>query len=267
MTDWQSLAAGAGADTAVLILDSGTDGLTQISDYLSIASTQGLPLLQSIQIISHGSVGSLQLGSSTISSNNLGLYSKQLAKIGSSLTDTGDILLYGCNVAAGQAGLDFINQLSALTNADVAASNDITGSAVLNGNWQLEASTGSIEATIVISKVASNAYKDILLVNTIPTFAFDFHDGKVTTDISDRSTDTGNSVTVQLDGKILVSGLTQGINPLYDPNDPNSLQYSYDFALVRYNKDGSLDSSFDGDGKVTTDFSNGSSDSGECVTV
>ena len=31
----------------------------------------------------------------------------------------------------------------------------------------------------------------------------------------------------------------------------------YDFALVRYNPDGSLDTSFDGDGKVTTDFSGG----------
>ncbi len=28
---------------------------------------------------------------------------------------------------------------------------------------------------------------------------------------------------------------------------------SYDFAVVRYNPDGSLDASFDGDGKVTTD--------------
>jgi hypothetical protein len=65
VTDWQSLAAGAGADTALLILDSGADGLTQINDYLSNASTQSLPLLQSIQIISHGSAGSLQLGSST----------------------------------------------------------------------------------------------------------------------------------------------------------------------------------------------------------
>jgi hypothetical protein len=65
VTDWQSLAAGAGADTALLILESGADGLTQINDYLSNASTQSLPLLQSIQIISHGSAGSLQLGSST----------------------------------------------------------------------------------------------------------------------------------------------------------------------------------------------------------
>ena len=166
VTDWQSLAAGVGADTAVLILDSGTDGLTKISDYFSKASTQGLPLLQSIQIISHGIAGSLQLGSSTITKSNLGLYAKQLAKIGSSLTDNGDILLYGCNVAAGQAGLDFINQFAALTNADVAASSDITGSVALNGNWQLEASTGSIEAVSALSASTQINYAGSLVTTT-----------------------------------------------------------------------------------------------------
>ena len=30
-----------------------------------------------------------------------------------------------------------------------------------------------------------------------------------------------------------------------------------DFALVRYNTDGSLDTTFDGDGKVTTDIGSG----------
>ena len=74
VTDWHSLAVGTGADTAVLILDSGSDGLTQVSDYLSNASIQGLSLLQSIQIISHDSSGSLLLGSSTITKSNLSLY-------------------------------------------------------------------------------------------------------------------------------------------------------------------------------------------------
>ena len=171
VTDWQSLAAGAGADTAVLILDSGADGLTQISDYLSNTSTSDLSLLQSIQIISHGSAGSLQLGSSTISSSNLSLYTKQLAKIGSSLTDTGDILLYGCNVAAGQAGLDFINQLSVLTNADIAASNDLTGSAALNGNWQLEANTGAIEVHLNSNVTILNNYASILVLDTLAPVA------------------------------------------------------------------------------------------------
>ncbi|MBM3273334.1 hypothetical protein FJY94_08895, partial [Candidatus Kaiserbacteria bacterium] len=77
-------------------------------------------------------------------------------------------------------------------------------------------------------------------------------DGKVTTAIG-TGNDWGQSVTVQVDGKILVAG--------YSWNSIN-----YDFALVRYNTDGSLDASFDGDGKVTTAIGN-SSDYGESVTV
>jgi len=67
-------------------------------------------------------------------------------------------------------------------------------------------------------------------------------DGKVTTAIG-TGIDTGYSVVLQPDGKILVAGSCVGSN--------------YDFALVRYNADGSLDTSFSGDGKVTTAIGTG----------
>ncbi len=65
-------------------------------------------------------------------------------------------------------------------------------------------------------------------------------DGKVTTSIGTLGQDLGLSTAIQSDGKILVGGSSRGaIN-----ND--------DFALIRYNSNGSLDTSFDNDGKVTT---------------
>lgn len=39
-----------------------------------------------------------------------------------------------------------------------------------------------------------------------------------------------------------------------------------DFAIARYNSDGSLDTSFSADGKVTTDFG-GSIDFGDSITI
>jgi uncharacterized delta-60 repeat protein len=63
-------------------------------------------------------------------------------------------------------------------------------------------------------------------------------DGKVTTAIG-AANDYGYSVIQQADGKLVVAGTS------YNGS-------SYDFALVRYNADGSLDASFDGDGIVTT---------------
>jgi uncharacterized delta-60 repeat protein len=64
--------------------------------------------------------------------------------------------------------------------------------------------------------------------------------GKVTTDIS-GNTDSATAVVIQPDGKILVAGTAS--------NGANN-----DFALLRYNADGSLDTSFGAGGKVVLDF-------------
>ena len=77
-------------------------------------------------------------------------------------------------------------------------------------------------------------------------------DGKVTTDLTPYA-DEGKSVIVQADGKILVAGY--------------SARIGWDFALVRYNSDGSLDTSFSGDGKVITDFNNSANDEGLVATL
>jgi hypothetical protein len=87
--------------------------------------------LDSIQIFSHGSVGAIQIGTGELSNQNIADYQSQLVAIGSSLAETGDILLYGCNVAQRDEGQKFINALATKTGADVAASTDLTGSADL----------------------------------------------------------------------------------------------------------------------------------------
>ncbi len=76
--------------------------------------------------------------------------------------------------------------------------------------------------------------------------------GKVITDFSSAN-DIGNSIKVQSDGKILVAG-TSGTDTVSD-----------DFALARYNSNGTLDTTFNGAGKLTTDF--GGSESGMSVTI
>ena len=65
-------------------------------------------------------------------------------------------------------------------------------------------------------------------------------DGRITTDFFGNY-DIGQALAVQPDGKIVVAG--------YADNGGD-----FDFALVRYNPDGSLDTSFDGDGRVITNF-------------
>ena len=71
-----------------------------------------------------------------LDSGNLDAYGLQLASIGSALTAIGDILLYGCNVAQGGVGMQFISLLAQITGADVTASDDLTGNENLNGDWE-----------------------------------------------------------------------------------------------------------------------------------
>lgn len=126
--------------------------------------------LSAIHLFSHGSSGNLQLGSTLLDTANLDFYSSQLAIIGEALSGDGDLLLYGCNVAQGETGLVFINRLSEITGADVAASNDLTGSSQQGGDWTLENSTGSIESKEV--EYSDESYGHALnVINTTLNFA------------------------------------------------------------------------------------------------
>jgi uncharacterized delta-60 repeat protein len=64
-------------------------------------------------------------------------------------------------------------------------------------------------------------------------------DGKLTTDFG--TGDAANAVVLEGDGKIVAAGRGAGGG-------------GYAFALARYRANGSLDPSFSGDGKQTTDF-------------
>ena len=76
-------------------------------------------------------------------------------------------------------------------------------------------------------------------------------DGMLRTDIADVDAATG--VAVQEDGKIVAVGHADVLSV-----DHPDTAISGDFALARYNPDGSLDASFSGNGKQTTDFSSAS---------
>jgi len=143
LSDYQSLIGEilAGQDSSVSYdiqqLDSASNGLEQISAILSSRSN-----LSAVHILSHGSDGSLNFGTGNLSNENLQQNRQTLARWGEALTPEGDLLLYGCNVAAGSSGVDFIRNLADLTGADVAASDDATGH---GGDWQLEYQAGAIE--------------------------------------------------------------------------------------------------------------------------
>ena len=100
------------------------------------------------------------------------------------------------------------------------------------------------DGKIVVAGRASNDFA-VVRYNTDGTLDTSFDtDGKTTTNIgATQFGDGGNAGAVQSDGKIVVAGSAAN-----------------DFALVRYNTDGSLDTSFDTDGKTTTNIGENGAD-------
>ena len=163
LQDLQTLVDAVPVGGEVLILDSSRDGVLQIAQAL-----EGRSELAGLHIFSHGSAGSLSLGAVTLNQSTLAYYSDALATIGRAMSATGDILLYGCNVAQGDMGQAFIAQIAAATGADVAASVDLTGAVGLGGDWVLEQAVGSVELTAVQPENYSSALISPV-PNTVPT--------------------------------------------------------------------------------------------------
>jgi uncharacterized delta-60 repeat protein len=101
------------------------------------------------------------------------------------------------------------------------------------------------DGTIVAAGQSSGAGGKFALIRYLDDGTLDTSfggDGKVTTNLSSAG-DWANAVAIQEDGKIVAAGRASGGGGR--------------FALVRYNPNGTLDSTFGGDGKITTNFTPG----------
>ena len=142
----QSQTIVASSNTEVIILQAGRDGVDQIAEALA-----GRTNISAIHIFSHGDSGKLNLGNTTLDVEGIkGRYAADMIVIRSALTGDGDMLVYGCDVAAGPVGQSFVSALAESTGADVAASLDATGAASSGGNWELEVKTGAIETSVLV---------------------------------------------------------------------------------------------------------------------
>ncbi|MBN4005233.1 DUF4347 domain-containing protein [Nostoc sp. LPT] len=221
------------SEIEVIVLDSSQDGVEQITQTLLQRHR-----VESVHIVSHGSPGCLYLGNTQLSLSSLERYTQELQTWFSP-----SLILYGCNVAVGDAGEEFLHKLHQLTGANIAASTTPTGSAALGGDWNLQVQVGkdfSMPDSIALAfkQESLSSYTGILAPGNLDsTFGVG---GKVITDIG--GSDTAHAIAIQADGKIVVVGETY--------------YYNGDFAVARYNPDGSLDSSFGNSGKAIADFAN-----------
>jgi cytochrome c peroxidase len=144
--DLQDLLDGVQQGDLVYVLDTNSDGMQQIADFLAANNVAGL---SSVSIVAHGESGEVALGSSSLTDANLAAHASALAELGAALAPGGNIKLYGCDVALGAAGQQFINDFSTFTGgAPVEAATHAVGSADLGGSWTLDvSSTGAAAAS------------------------------------------------------------------------------------------------------------------------
>lgn len=155
VTDYQSLVTGVKASEAI-VLDASRDGIEQITEILAQRSH-----ISTIHIVSHAQAANIFLGEANLNENTLNAYASNLRDWSRALTSEADILFYGCNLAQGETGAAFVRELSQLTNADIGASDDLTGSAALGGDWELEVTQGKIESPLAFESQTIETYQSI----------------------------------------------------------------------------------------------------------
>jgi hypothetical protein len=160
--DYQTLVNGVIPEAEVIVLDPNQDGVLAIAQALQARSN-----ITSVHIVSHGSPGCLYLGNSQLCLDTLHHYTPQLQTWFTPSTSP-SLLLYGCNVAAGDAGAEFIAKLQALTGANIAASAKLIGNAALGGGWELEVTLGKGEFASVFAPEIKEIYPAVLNLLTNP---------------------------------------------------------------------------------------------------
>ncbi|MGB0721408.1 MAG: DUF4347 domain-containing protein, partial [Gammaproteobacteria bacterium] len=143
----------------VFVLNPERDPIDQISELLA-----GRSDVSAIHIVAHGGAGNLALGDTLVDSDTLTARAADIDGWKQALTEKADILVYGCDVAYGDDGRAFVDQLADLTGADVAGSDDLTGDAAQGGDWDLEYSAGLVEARAAFSKAVMERYAHVLSI-------------------------------------------------------------------------------------------------------
>jgi hypothetical protein len=168
VTEAQTLANGVIDGAIALILNPDQDGIQQIT------AAQRQHNATVLHIICHGEPGCLSLGNTQLDLNSLSHYTEALQLWFEPALDAAQapqLLLYGCQVAAGGIGTSFLDALHRLTGANIAASTTPTGNPQQGGDWKLERAIGRVDAPLAFRSEVMEQYAGVLF----PTLARFLH--------------------------------------------------------------------------------------------
>ena len=186
-----------------IILEADRGGLEQITEALEQRRD-----VKAIHIVAHGEAGSLNLAGTTLTEASLSGASELLEGWFTDQPERPEILLYACDLARGPEGLAFIERLSGLAGADVAASTDLTGQ---GGDWELEYHLGEIATVSAFNEGLVKGWSHTLAAYTV-TNTDDSGAGSLRSAIEDANgligphtiDATGITGTIELDSRLRV---------------------------------------------------------------
>jgi hypothetical protein len=119
------LQATLGNVARIHVLEGNGDALAEIDEILSAYDQ-----VSELHVVTHGREGALVVGDEVIDPERLTQRTAALSGWADTMRSDADILLYGCDIGAGEPGQVLVNRLATLTRADIAASDDATAAPV-----------------------------------------------------------------------------------------------------------------------------------------
>ena len=228
-------ALAAGNSLSIVMLDVSKNGFEQID-----AALRQFSKIDAIHFVTHGADAMIQLGDSLLSANNVNQHVTSLETWGSVLSESGDILFYGCDVAATEEGRWLVQRLGTYTGADVAASENTTGHKDFDGDWILEYRYGELNTTVPLNDGLQQDWYGALDIATDLVLHFEFEEngGATATDSTVNGNDGSWSTAPTWSGDAAVGShsmdfeLDAGSNAFVSVSDDASLDISGDFSVA-----------------------------------
>ena len=216
----------------VRFINTNVDGVQEIARLLSETAETGISRdYDAVHIVSHGDAGAIRLGNVTLDQSSLSQHADNIASWSNGLTIDADILIYGCNLAASDEGVSLVDSISELSEADVAASDDVTGHADSQGDWELEYVAGVVDHDVVFSSSVLESWNHSLQT-TLGDESGTSHNAIATNYDGDQtivsSTDDGGSWNVQVSRYSHLDSTTP--LTLFDGSDFENFQVNNDVA-------------------------------------
>ena len=240
------LTAAEDRDIEILVLEPDRDGVEQITEALAERSD-----LDAVHIISHGNDTQVQLGGTRLGVDDLAEHRDAIRQWSGALSEHADLLFYGCDLAGGAEGRALLASLAELTGADIAASSDLTGSARLGGDWDLEYSLGAVESETVLDEESASEWTGVLAAPVITSPA--------TASVPENQTAVMTVTATDADFDTVTFSLTGGVDETLFEIDGNSGVLTFKTA-PDFEAPADADTNNDYEVEVTADDGNGGTD-------